>query len=288
MLESPADPPLGPPAVAPGDGAQSAERGRSGWAPWTAVVGLLSLVGATLLVGAAASIVAVIADIDLKNAPSGFNIGSNVAQEIVLAGVALACTAVMVGGSVPTQLGLRIPRWRAVAGSMALTWIGFLAFALVWTNLLGTHERQNIPEELGADNSHAALIGTAVLVTVFAPICEELFFRGFLFRALRSWRGVWLAAAITGVLFGGVHAFGTPAAYLVPLAVFGFGLCLLYSRTGSLLPGIAVHALNNSLALGVTQGWDWQVPLLMIGSIAVVAAIVLPMVRAGRAAPAAA
>ena len=41
--------------------------------------------------------------------------------------------------------------------------------------------------------------------------------------------------------------------FLVPLGVFGALLCLLYHRTGSLLPCMALHALNNSLALGVSQ-----------------------------------
>ena len=34
-----------------------------------------------------------------------------------------------------------------------------------------------------------------------------------------------------------------------------FALCLLYVRTGSLLPCIGAHALNNSLAFGASQDW---------------------------------
>ena len=44
--------------------------------------------------------------------------------------------------------------------------------------------------------------------------------------------------------------------FLVPLGVFGALLCLLYYRTGSLLPCMVLHALNNSLALGVSQSWE--------------------------------
>ena len=33
-------------------------------------------------------------------------------------------------------------------------------------------------------------------------------------------------------------------------------MCWLYRQTGSLLPGIAVHALNNSIALGASLKWD--------------------------------
>ena len=34
-----------------------------------------------------------------------------------------------------------------------------------------------------------------------------------------------------------------------PLIVFGFVLCLLYEKTGSIVPGILLHMLNNSVAL---------------------------------------
>ena len=93
-----------------------------------------------------------------------------------------------------------------------------------------------------------------------APICEEFLFRGYIFTALRNWRGTLPAAVITGLLFGGVHAGSAPALDLVPLAGLGFGLCLLYRYTGSLYPCIAAHSLNNSLAFASLEGWGWQMP----------------------------
>ena len=73
---------------------------------------------------------------------------------------------------------------------------------------------------------------------------------------------------ITGLVFGGIHVGSSPVGYLVPLAIFGFGLCLLYERTGSLYPSIALHAVNNSIALGANLDWDWQIPAMMVGSTA--------------------
>ena len=37
-----------------------------------------------------------------------------------------------------------------------------------------------------------------------------------------------------------------------PLAALGFMFCLVYERTGSLYPVIALHALNNAIAFAVT------------------------------------
>ena len=66
--------------------------------------------------------------------------------------------------------------------------------------------------------------------------------------------------------FGLIHTGSSPVGYLVPLAFFGIGLCLLYQWTGSLYPSIALHALNNSIALGVNLDWSWQIPAMMVGS----------------------
>ena len=51
-----------------------------------------------------------------------------------------------------------------------------------------------------------------------------------------------------------------------PIVLLGIGLCLLYHWTESLYPGIALHALNNSIPLAAALHWTWQTPLLMVGS----------------------
>ena len=82
------------------------------------------------------------------------------------------------------------------------------------------------------------------------------------------------------MIFGLIHAGSADPVFLVPLGVFGFLLCVLYQRTGSLLPCMVLHALNNSLALGVSQSWEAaQVIALMIGAAAVVTAIAMPFAR---------
>ncbi len=78
---------------------------------------------------------------------------------------------------------------------------------------------------------------------------------------------MWPAAITTGVLFAATHIGWLPIAFLVPIALFGIGLCLLYHWTGSLYPGIALHALNNSIPLGVALDWSWQIPVLIVCSL---------------------
>ena len=50
------------------------------------------------------------------------------------------------------------------------------------------------------------------------------------------------------MIFGGLHAL-TGISAVPPLMVFGVILCLLYEKTGSIVPGIILHVLNNSVAL---------------------------------------
>jgi membrane protease YdiL (CAAX protease family) len=86
-------------------------------------------------------------------------------------------------------------------------------------------------------------------------VAEEFFFRGFFYRALRSRYSILVAALIDGLLFGIIHwDFSSADGLLIvpPLAALGLMFCLVYERTGSLYPVIALHALNNAIAFGVT------------------------------------
>ena len=116
------------------------------------------------------------------------------------------------------------------------------------------------------------MLAVCALVCVVAPVCEEILFRGFIFRSLANWRGPWPAAIATGILFGLVHGLSAPAADLVPLALLGFVLCVVYRSTGSLYPCMAVHLVNNALALGSDENWGaGKVIALMAGAFAVLA-----------------
>ena len=127
---------------------------------------------------------------------------------------------------------------------------------------------------------------SAALTCVVAPMCEEFLFRGYIFTALRNWRGLLPAAITDGLLFGGVHAGSAPALDLLPLAALGFGLCLLYRYTGSLYPGFGAHALNNSLAFASLEDWSWHGGLALIAaSLAGITAVIAACKRVGLIVP---
>lgn len=85
-----------------------------------------------------------------------------------------------------------------------------------------------------------------LLAGLIAPVCEELFFRGMLYRFFSSRTGPYLAAAIVGILFSLAH-FSALAAPV--LFVLGTVNCIVYRATGSIVAPIATHAAFNSVSL---------------------------------------
>ena len=180
----------------------------------------------------------------------------------------------------PATLGIRRTRfWPAVGWSCAF-FVATIALMGMWTLLVGGGEEASGGGGAASGPPPAIVIALVMFgVMVAAPIAEEIAFRGYLFAALTTWRGPWPAALITGLLFGAAHVAVYPPEMLPALAFFGFFACLLFWFTGSLLPCIAVHAFNNALATGNLAGWSWEIPLALIGAVAVSVLIVLPFAR---------
>jgi len=85
------------------------------------------------------------------------------------------------------------------------------------------------------------------LAVIWAPITEELMFRGAFFghaRAIMAWP---IAATFVGLLFAAIHPQGW--AGIPVLAAIGFNLAVLRQWRGSIIAPIAAHALNNGTAL---------------------------------------
>jgi membrane protease YdiL (CAAX protease family) len=187
-----------------------------------------------------------------------------------------------------SDFGYRRVSVKLAVGAIVAAGVAYYVLTGIYAAVFKLHANDKLPSELGAGKSTAALIAAGVFVCVIAPILEEFFFRGFLFGVLRrAWSGrlgnigTALAAVATGILFGLAHAGSASAVYLVPLAFLGFVLCLIRWRTGSLYPCMALHSLNNSLALGINQlHWNaGEIVALILGSLLVIGAATVPLAR---------
>jgi len=266
------------PALAPVSGPR-------GWRPWTAPAALVAGVVLAAVGGLIIDIPAALffgVKINASKLPSGLEILDTAVQDLAFVGAAVIFA--QLGGRVVAawQLGLRpTRRWRAI-GAVLLTVIAFLVFTAIWASAMEVSTKEKLLEQLGANESTLLLLASAALTCVVAPICEEILFRGYFFSALSNWHGWLLAAVLTGVVFGGVHAGSAPVVDLVPLAFLGFALCVLYRVTGSLYPCIATHAINNSIAFGALEDWSaGQTFVLMLAALATIAVLGLLLRRSG-------
>jgi uncharacterized protein len=279
------------PAPAPDPGEQ--EPTRSPDTPWPAWSAALALVGGLVLAALGGLVVdlpalALGVKLTSSHTPPGLAIADTVVQDVAFVLAALYC-AHLGGRAVSSwQFGLRRPAvgWWTAGRLVVLLLLVFVLLSVVWSEVLHPEE-EKLLEQLGSNEGAVLLALSAALTCVVAPICEEILFRGYIFTALRNWRGTMPAAVITALLFGGVHVGSAPVLDLVPLAGLGFGLCLLYRYTGSLYPAIVAHSLNNSLAFSSLENWSWQMPVLMVSALVGIAALVLLFKRLGVIGPAA-
>jgi membrane protease YdiL (CAAX protease family) len=121
------------------------------------------------------------------------------------------------------------------------------------------------------------------MTCLVAPLAEEFFFRGFVFRVLWERTNVPVATIATGAVFGLVHKPGGDWIGVAVLGLFGAALCLLLWRTASLLPCIMLHAFHNSISFGATKELPWWGFLLLIaGSVTTTLAIAVLATHAAR------
>jgi uncharacterized protein len=249
------------------------------WPGWSAPAALLAAFAGALVCALIIGILAAPFGASFEDAPASVTILSTIGQDACFIAAALLF-ARMVAPPRKAQFGLRVPRRMKQAVVLVVGgYVAFIAISALWLTIIGqTDAEDTIIEDLGAGDSTIALIGVTFIVCVCAPLAEEFLFRGFIFGALRS-SGFWTAALLTGLMFGLVHVLGSPIAFILPLAFLGAALCFIREKTGSLYPGIALHCVNNTIALSSNQGWDWQVPVALVASLAAIAGLVWLGVR---------
>lgn len=91
---------------------------------------------------------------------------------------------------------------------------------------------------------------------VLAPIAEEIYFRGFVFRSYLGARGPMVAYGATSLLFATLHL-NLPA--ILPILALSLIFCYAYQRTGSIVPSIIGHAVNNTMAFCILYFTNAQV-----------------------------
>ena len=162
------------------------------------------------------------------------------------------------------------PLWREVIGLPRRIWpevragLGFgallypvivLGVGIVVNLLLQLITGRSVrsPRQLPAHLSEAGVAVSIVYADVIAPIHEELFFRGILFRSLADRHGFAIGAAGSGLAFGLIHYVPGPwygSVLLMSVMVFtGVALAWFYERRGNIAASMVAHATFNVIGL---------------------------------------
>ena len=134
--------------------------------------------------------------------------------------------------------------------------IYFLAWPIIilWSQLieylnLEIFKSNNYSKEIfdSLNNNYFLIFFLACIV---APFCEEVIFRGYLYKIVKEKSNIATGVIINSIIFGVIHL--EPSS-IVPAAILGIALSIIRIKTKSLLPSITIHTFHNILALIVTS-----------------------------------
>lgn len=216
-----------------------------------AMFSLAAAFAAAINLGGAGSLLVASAGLDAQIVVSGFM------TLLTFAAIPLVA-ALAENVSLPAAFRMQWPSARFGLAALLLgTSLGVLVSEL--TVLLLQLEITTISPELkAAIQKKAAELNTLPLPLVLMALglipalAEEFFFRGYLFRAFAGRWGGSATIGATAVAFAAFHAFGATGVTLerlLPSLLMGLVLGVMAWQSGSVWPGIVLHAINNTLLL---------------------------------------
>ncbi|MDV6014673.1 CPBP family intramembrane metalloprotease [Haloechinothrix sp. LS1_15] len=138
--------------------------------------------------------------------------------------------------------------WRHVGIGAAIGGAGLaltMPAALLWAHIVGLDEASSALGEVFADRTlgWSAAIAVFLAVWLVAPLCEEIMFRGALWRSLQHWGwNRWVILVVTTVAFSIAHFELLRSPLLLVIAI-PIGLARLF--TGNLVAAVVAHQVNN-------------------------------------------
>ena len=167
---------------------------------------------------------------------------------VAVAGAYLATIAVLAGAARLGRfgLGVRPPPARFV---IAAVLVGLTAWYIDLQLVLWLQPGGN-PARLERLVERSALAPSLVAIALLPAIAEELVFRGVLARALAT-RSVGVAIVGSALVFSAYHVLPTQIVATFPL---GLALGTMAVRSGSVIPGMIAHFLNNATVIVISRG----------------------------------
>ncbi len=199
-------------------------------------------VGATLLLSLLQNRLAGYAD--LLNTPAGMA-GALLLPELLIL-IPMLVWALRTPAPVQEMFGFHLVHVRTLLLSLLLLLVSFPVVMVL--NLFSQLWTGNVVEELSGQLVSLPAWESLLLIGIAGPCMEELVFRGYLFRSLRSSGRTAAAVILSGVLFGLMHLNFNQACYAVFL---GIVLAAAVEMSGSIVTSLVMHMVFNSVEVGL-------------------------------------
>ena len=158
----------------------------------------------------------------------------------------------------------------AFVGALALASAYSVVVQVFGLDFLKTECAEQVPKEVRDERMLLAL--ASLVVIVFAPVCEEIFFRGFMFTGLARLWGLVPGIIASGMLFSAAHV---SYKSFIPIALVGMVFAFTYSRSRNIVSTMLAHCAFNSLSIALIAGGSCDAESNAIfGALHVVAALV--------------
>jgi sodium transport system permease protein len=141
-------------------------------------------------------------------------------------------------------------RVRRVPGRVLVgaTLVGLSAWAVVgllaeWILPAPPELVESLRKMVAPTDGSRGLVVSLGLIALTPAICEEALFRGVILRGFSARLPRTTSAVVTGLLFGLYHV---DVWRLIPTGLLGIGLSLIALETGSIVPAMLTHFINNA------------------------------------------
>jgi membrane protease YdiL (CAAX protease family) len=161
-------------------------------------------------------------------------------------------------GTARVMEGLGLVRGAGFARELGYGIVGYLAgvpvlvAAFIVTNVLASRLNQTPTHPIQFEVSGGVLNALVLLAvaSVWAPVTEELLFRGSFFHHVRRRHGWWVSALVVGVIFAAIHPQGWIAVPMI--TTIALVMAAIREWRGTIIAPVVAHAVNNGVVMAVT------------------------------------
>ena len=140
--------------------------------------------------------------------------------------------------------------WKTIIIYSVILLVGAVIIVIL-TSFIGNTWENSKTESLQRNVTFFTVCIAFVSAAVISPIYEEIFYRGFLYRWLRTRMGLIGAIILSSMIFTIVHI---PTYNVMPVNFFsGIIFALAYERTNSIWPSVIIHGITNGIMVLLTS-----------------------------------